>query len=273
MNGLVITRSILNEIYDDKSFINEVAELINSLIDSELQKEEPDFDFIDECVNVLIEAQNGNFADVIPFIAENKFKDSDKKRKVLSVFSACAVILLLSIGAVAINHTAEKKNEETTTELTTESTTVQTTTTTTASSTKASSTTSSSEIISGNAVKLKLNFSSDFKSDYKSGEKFSLKGITVIVEYSNGAKKNVNINDCKIIKSKNFGESSFVEKVTVEYDGVSSSFFVTFSGNVTGFEITQYTGFDKTTGATSVPELESDKTEAESETVPDEINQ
>lgn len=272
MNGFVITQNILNEIYDDKSFKDELAELINSLIDSELQNEEPDFDFIDECVDVLLEVQGGNLAAAIPFIAGNKFKDEDRKRKVLSVFAACAVVLSLSFGAVAMNHTAEKKKEEQKTEQTTPTVTEQTTTTTTtAASTKTTSTTS--EIIKGKAVKLNLNFSSDFKSDYKSGEKFSLKGITVTVEYSNGAKKNVNINDCKIIKSKNFGESSFVEKVTVEYEGVRSSFFVTFSGNVTGFDIPRYTGFDKTAETTSAQTLASDENEPEPETVSDEENQ
>ena len=43
MNKLIITQSILNEIYDDSSFKSDISELINSLIDAELQKEDPDF--------------------------------------------------------------------------------------------------------------------------------------------------------------------------------------------------------------------------------------
>ncbi|HAY72952.1 MAG TPA: hypothetical protein DCY31_03705, partial [Ruminococcaceae bacterium] len=60
MSKLVMTESILKEIYDDDSFKAVTVELLNSLIDAELQKEEPDFDFIDECADVLIEIQSGN---------------------------------------------------------------------------------------------------------------------------------------------------------------------------------------------------------------------
>lgn len=250
MNSLAFTRGILSEIYDDKTFKNEVSELINSLIDSELLKEEPDFDFIDECVDVLIDVQSGNFGSVIPFIAENKFNDEDKKRKVLSVFLACAVVLSLSFGAAAINYTVEKKKEEQKTEQTTQTATEQTTTSTTVF--KTTSTTATEKITNAKAIKLNLKFAPDFKSDYKTGEKLNLKGITVTVEYSDGTKKNVDINDCKIIKSDTFGKNSFVEKVTVEYAGVRNSFFVTFGENVTGFEITHYTGFDKSTQAPKI---------------------
>ena len=250
MNGLMITKSILSEIYDDKSFKDEVAALINSLIDSELQKEEPDFDFIDECVDALIEVQSGNPAAVIPFIAENKFKDEDKKRRVLSILLACAVVLSLSFGAVAINHTVEKKKEEQKTSQTTQTVTEQTTASTT--SVKTASTSSAEISPDGKAVRLNLKFASNFKSDYKKGEKLSLNGITVTVEYSDGTKKKVSINDCKIIKSDSFGKDSFVEKVTVEYAGVRDSFFVTFGENVTGFEITHYTGFEKSTEAPKI---------------------
>lgn len=258
MNDFIITKSILNELYDDKTFKDEVCELINSLIDSELLKEEPDFELIDECVDVLIEVQSGNYSAVIPFIAKNRFENADAKRKVLSIFAACAVILSLSFGAVAVSHTVEKKIEEQKSEtLQSAQQTTEKTETTTSSE---ASTTEITEKVDLKAVKMKLEFSQDFKSDYKSGEELNLNGITVNIEYSDGTKRKVNINDCKIIKSENFGKNDFIEKVTVQYKGVSDSFFVTFGENVadlkttefSGFEITHYTGFEKSTEAPKI---------------------
>ena len=256
MNSLVINKSILNEIYDDKSFKNEVSELINSLIDSELLKEEPDFDFIDECADALIEVQTGNYSAVIPFIAKNKFENDEKKRKVMSIFIAAAVVISLSISAVAVGHTVEKKIEEHKAEKTASQTTVQTTTaSTTACETSApTSTTAAEEISEVKAVNLDLKFSSDFKSEYKPGEELEFDGITVIAGFSDGTSRKIDINECKIIKSEDFGKNICNEKITVEYGGVSDSFTVSVYEEFTGFEITRYTGFDK---STEVPEIDS----------------
>ena len=67
MNDLKLTKEILNSIYDDTSFKAEVAELINSLIDEELSKDEPNCDFIDECINTLEELESENFAKAVSY--------------------------------------------------------------------------------------------------------------------------------------------------------------------------------------------------------------
>ena len=237
MNNIVINKKILDEIYDDASFKKEISELLNSLIDDELNKESPDFDLIDECADALIEVQSENYADVIPFIAKNNFKNNEKKRKILSVFFACAVIFSLSYGVMAVNHTLEKRKEEKTTVPQTEQTSVSTT----VERTKATTT---EKRVTARAVSLDLSFTDDFKSEYNSADDFSLNGIIVTVKYSDGTSKNIDINDCKIIKNDDFGVDSIVEKVTVEYEGLTDSFFVTFSGNVQGFTVERYTLFD-----------------------------
>lgn len=218
MNKLVITESILNEIYDDNSFKESISELINSLIDSELQKDEPDFDFIDECADALIEVQSGNYSEVMPFIANHKFEDKEKKRKVLSIFLACAVVFTLSIGAVAVSHTVEKKRESQTTTKQPETTTAALTTT---------------KIPSGiYAVNLELSYSDNFKETYSRGEKLDLDGLIVTVDFSDGSRRRIDVSDCKVIKNDDFGNNRFAEKVTIEYQGLSKSFFVTFPNNV-----------------------------------------
>lgn len=228
MNNLVITKNILSEIYDDNSFKATAAALLNSLIDAELQREEPDFDFIDECADALIEVQSDNLSSVIPFIANNKFNGDDKKRKTLGILLSCAVVFSLSLGAMAVNHTIEKNKEAQTTAPSTVQTTQAPTTTknigTTAETTE--------KTAKPHAVDLELNFPDSFKFDYLDFNDFTLDGITVNVEYSDGTVKTVNINDCKVIKDEDFGKSKFLEKIVVEYEGVRTSFNVVFSCNV-----------------------------------------
>lgn len=254
MNTLVINKSILNELYDDRTFKNDVSELINSLIDSELLKEEPDFDFIDECADALIDLYSEKYSAVMPFIVKNKFENDEKKRKVLSIFIAAAVVLSLSFSAVAVGHTVEKKIEERKTENTTSQTAEHTTATITSATsvTVTSSTTVTETIPDIKAVKLDLKFSSDFKSEYRPGEELNLNGMSVIAGFSDRTSRKIDINDCKIIKSENFGKDFCNEKITVEYGGVSESFSVSVFEEFTGFEITRYTGFDKSTEAPKI---------------------
>lgn len=223
MSKLVMTESILKEIYDDDSFKAVTVELLNSLIDAELQKEEPDFDFIDECADVLIEIQSGNVSAVIPFIKKNNNTD-DKKRKTLGIFLACAVVFSLSLGAVAVSHTIERKNED----KTTTATTMQTTVTTTRKATTSVTTTKKS---ASKAVDLWLSFPDGFVYEYDSIDDFTFDGIIANVEYSDGTVKKIGINNCKIIKSEGFGTHA-TEKITVEYEGLSSTFFILFSNNI-----------------------------------------
>lgn len=228
MNNLVITKSILNEIYDDVTFKNAVSELLNSLIDSELLKEEPDFDFIDECVNVLIEVQSDDFGGVIPFITRNKTDSEGKSRKTLGIFLACAVVFSLSLGALAVNHTIEtRKEKEKETTSTTEQTTVTTTVTT-------ETTTAKKTTVKAHAVELWLSFSDSFKSVYATTNDLNFDGVTVNVDYSDGTSKTIDIGDCKITKALN----DYIGKITVEYGGLSDSYFVTFSeSDVPGFTV------------------------------------
>lgn len=220
MNNLVITKNILNEIYDDSSFKAAVTELLNSLINSEIEKEEPDFDFIDECVDVLIEVQSDNLSAIIPFIKKNNSTD-DKKRRTLGIFLACAVVFSLSFGAVAVSHTIERKNEDKTTTATTSQTTTLKTTAAVTTTKKAAS----------EAVDLWLSFPDGFVYVYDSIDDFTFDGIIANVEYSDGTIKKIGINNCKIIKSEDFGTHA-TEKITVEYEGLSSTFFILFSNNI-----------------------------------------
>jgi hypothetical protein len=104
----------------------EIAELLNDVIDKELEKDEPDCDLIDECIDILDNLENDDYSNVIPFI--NKTYKGRFSKKVWSILVACAILLAASIGTVAVGYTVEKIREAMEEEKTTETTTTTTST-------------------------------------------------------------------------------------------------------------------------------------------------
>lgn len=222
MNDLKLTKEILNSIYDDTSFKAEVAELINSLIDEELSKDEPNCDFIDECINTLEELESENFAKVIPFVKKHAGKTF--RQKFVSVAAACAILAAISFGAVAVSHTIEQKREAKTTTVTqavTESTTAERAMTTEAVTTATKPTTQAAM-----PTGIRLRFGDSFKDEYYIGEKLDTSGITAVVSYSDGTEKIVPLADCKVTADDGFGTRERYETVKISFGNASETFRV-----------------------------------------------
>lgn len=222
MNDLKLTKEILNSIYDDTSFKAEVAELINSLIDEELSKDEPNCDFIDECINTIEELESENFAKVIPFVKKHAGKTF--RQKFVSVAAACAILAAISFGAVAVSHTIEQKREaktNTVTQAVTESTTAERRMTTEAVTTTTKPTTQAA-IPTG----IRLRFGDSFKDEYYIGEKLDTSGITAVVSYSDGTEKIVPLADCKVTADYGFGTRERYETVKISFGNASETFRV-----------------------------------------------
>lgn len=222
MNDLKLTKEILNSIYDDTSFKAEVAELINSLIDEELSKDEPNCDFIDECINTLEELESENFAKVIPFVKKHAGKPF--RQKFVSVAAACAILAAISFGAVAVSHTIEQKREAKTTTVTqavTESTTAERAMTTEAVTTATKPTTQAAM-----PTGIRLRFGDSFKDEYYIGEKLDTSGITAVVSYSDGTEKIVPLADCKVTADDGFGTKERYETVKISFGNASETFRV-----------------------------------------------
>lgn len=222
MNDLKLTKEILNSIYDDTSFKAEVAELINSLIEEELSKDEPNCDFIDECINTLEELESENFAKVIPFVKKHAGKPF--RQKFVSVAAACAILAAISFGAVAVSHTIEQKREaktNTVTQAVTESATAERTMTTEAVTTTTKPTTQAA-IPTG----IRLRFGDSFKDEYYIGEKLDTSGITAVVSYSDGTEKIVPLADCKVTADDGFGTRERYETVKISFGNASETFRV-----------------------------------------------
>ena len=222
MNDLKLTKEILNSIYDDTSFKAEVAELINSLIDEELSKDEPNCDFIDECINTLEELESENFAKVIPFVKKHAGKPF--RQKFVSVAAACAILAAISFGAVAVSHTIEQKREaktNTVTQAVTESTTAERALTTEAVTTATKPTTQAAM-----PTGIRLRFGDSFKDEYYIGEKLDISGITAVVNYSDGTEKIVPLADCKVTADDGFGTRERYETVKISFGNASETFRV-----------------------------------------------
>lgn len=222
MNDLKLTKEILNSIYDDTSFKAEVAELINSLIDEELSKDEPNCDFIDECINTLEELESENFAKVIPFVKKHAGKTF--RQKFVSVAAACAILAAISFGAVAVSHTIEQKREaktNTVTQAVTESTTAER-----AMTTEAVTTTTKPTTQAAMPTGIRLRFGDSFKDEYYIGEKLDTSGITAVVNYSDGTEKIVPLADCKVTADDGFGTRERYETVKISFGNASETFRV-----------------------------------------------
>ena len=222
MNDLKLTKEILNSIYDDTSFKAEVAELINSLIDEELSKDEPNCDFIDECINTLEELESENFAKVIPFVKKHAGKTF--RQKFVSVAAACAILAAISFGAVAVSHTIEQKREAKTTTVTqavTESTTAER-----AMTTEVVTTTTKPTTQAAMPTGIRLRFGDSFKDEYYIGEKLDTSGITAVVSYSDGTEKIVPLADCKVTAEDGFGTRERYETVKISFGNASETFRV-----------------------------------------------
>ena len=212
----MINKKILNEILDENTLKAEIAELLNDVIDKELEKEEPDCDLIDECIDILDNIENDDYSKVIPFI--NKTYQGRLNKKVWSILVACAIILAASIGTIAVGYTVEKIREAREAEQTTA-----TTTTTTAATTTTTTTTQTTTV---SVLKLLLDFDSSFKDEYTVGEKFSANGIVLKAEMSDGSVRVISADEYETITDKNFGKTEKYETVTVKYDNLTETFRV-----------------------------------------------
>lgn len=221
-----------------ENFKSLMCRYLDSLIDEELNKEDADFDFIDECANAINAIREDFEGTVLPLISERKFMENTglakKNSFVRIVAAACAVVA----AVIALNTTVEKttdiniiksasswvqglfthemttnKPEETTTEKQTDE-----------------DTTEKAETVSQQAVpqaeKIALEFSDTFKQEYRVGESLNLSGLTVTISYSDENVKKLPRGQYEISVSPDFGKKAGYETVVVKYGSLEEAFTV-----------------------------------------------
>ena len=228
-----MTVAVSREVFLHPDFMQDLSQTLcdylNLLIDAELEKEDADFDFIDECASAINSIREGFVDAVIPVISRKDFmaKLGIKTNRVSKTFAAviaAAIMLVAGNSAIAaatdyniIEEVAQKiadfisnSEEETTLPPQTNPTT------------KPAQTT----VLHQKEEDIKIEFDESFKAEYNVGEAFDTSGIKIYLLYDDGSKKELEARSCKITASPSFGKAAGYETVTVSYGEFEHSFKV-----------------------------------------------
>ena len=228
-----MTVTVNREIFLHPDFMQDITETLcnylNSLIDAELEKEEADFDFIDECASAINYIREGFIDAVIPVISRKEFLaklglGTVKVSKAFAAVIAAAIMLVAGNSAIAaatdyniIEEVAQKiadfisnSEEETTLSPQTEPTTESTQTT----------------VLHQKEEDITIEFEEGFKTEYNVGEQLNTNGLKVYLLYDDGSKKELEAKSYKITASPSFGKAAGYETVTVSYGEFEQSFKV-----------------------------------------------
>ncbi len=210
MTDFLLNKDILNDILCDNDFINEAETFLNALIDDELEKENPDFDFIDECIDAIESIRNEEHPAEI-LLSKKDFinKITGKKNsKPFIGFVAAAAAIAIVFGGMQIGQNEQIR-------------------------TMVSELSQHLPFINPielpparSIISICCSFSSEFKDEYVEGEPFDKSGIGVVAEYSDGTTENIPLSECNINYDESFGKNAGYETVTVEYMGLKTDFKV-----------------------------------------------
>ncbi|MBP3938373.1 MAG: bacterial Ig-like domain-containing protein [Clostridia bacterium] len=219
--------------------LNEIlCNYLNALIDEELEKEDADFDFIDECADAINSIRNGFVDAVIPVISRKDFMAKLGIRtvrfsKAFAAVIAAALMLVAANGIIAsatdyniIEEVSKKIVEFFTQEEEPPEPTTQPVTTTTAPPVTQESSTDESTTAVRKAEAITVEFSSQFKKEYNVGESFSPDGIQVFLIYDDGGREKIERKDYSLKVPSDFGKEAGYETVTVTFKDFESSFKV-----------------------------------------------
>lgn len=228
-----MTVTVNREVFLHPDFMQDISETLcdylNSHIDAELEKEDADFDFIDECASAINAIREGFVDAVLPVISRKEFmaKLGIKTNRVSKAFAAviaAAIMLVAGNSAIAaatdyniIEEVAQKiadfisnSEEETTLSPQTEPTT------------KPAQTT----VLQKKEEDITIEFEEGFKTEYNVGEQLNTNGLKVYLLYDDGSKNELEAKSYKITASPSFGKAAGYETVTVSYGEFEQSFEV-----------------------------------------------
>ena len=228
-----MTVTVNREVFLHPDFMQDISETLcdylNALIDAELEKEDADFDFIDECASAINSIREGFVDAVLPVISRKEFmaKLGIKTNRVSKAFAAviaAAIMLVAGNSAIAaatdyniIEEVAQKiagfisnSEEETTLPHQTEPTTESTQTT----------------VLQKKEEDITIEFEEGFKTEYNVGEQLNTNGLKVYLLYDDGSKKELEAKSYKTTASPSFGKAAGYETVTVSYGEFEQSFKV-----------------------------------------------
>ncbi len=204
-----------------KEFENGITEMLEELIDAEFAKEDADFDFIDECADVINAIRCGDFSAVMPVISRKDFieKVSGTSKGIIKKVTAVCAAVAIAIGINAYVRNAENNTiigeianylaglfgeepstlpPETTTEI---------------------STTEPSTTEPAVVTELAVEFGENFRTEYTVGESFDKTGLEVYAVYNTRSSEKLGEDEYEITVSPDFAKTEGYETVTVKYAG------------------------------------------------------
>ena len=211
---------------------------LNALIDEELEKEDADFDFIDECASAINAIRDGFIDAVIPVISRKEFMaklgiKTVRFSKAFAAVIAAALMLVAANGIIAgatdyniIEEVSKKIVEFFTQEEETPEPPTQPVTTTTAPPVTQEHPTEESTTVVRTAEAISAEFSSDFRKEYNVGESFSPDGIKFFLVYDDGSRAELDRKDYTLKVPPDFGKKAGYETVTASYKDFDYSFKV-----------------------------------------------
>lgn len=237
-----MTVTVNKDIFLHPDFNGDLTEFLcnylNTLIDEELEKEDADFDFIDECANAINLIRDGFIDAVVPVISRREFMEKLGIRtvrfsKAFAAVIAAAIMLLTANGIIAsatdyniIEEVSKKIVELFTQEEEPPEPTIQPVTTTTAPPVTQEQTTEESTTALRTAEAITVEFSSDFRKEYNVGESFNPGGIKVFLVYDDGSRTEIERKDYSLKVPSDFGKTAGYDTVTVSYEDFDYSFKV-----------------------------------------------
>ncbi len=231
---ITVSKEILMHPDFTENLADELCEMLEEIMDEAFEKNEIDFDFIDECADIINAIRSGNTAQLLPVISRKEFfekiniKTDNKFRKVAITAAVAALVLFAGIqikteenvsviqslsGIISEVFRSEQITETTTAFI--EETTAEREIITEKSETTTADITQEIADIEGISVET----TPDFRMEYYVGEKFSSKGLKVFAEYENGERKLVQQKDYTVHVSETFGTEAKYETVTVKSKG------------------------------------------------------
>ncbi len=237
-----------------------LCDYLNSLIDEELEREDADFDFIDECADAINSIRSSFDSVSAPVISDNGNAEYTPNRiihfsKAIAAVAAAMILILIANTAIAsateyniIEEVSKKIAEIFTTneepdETPTLITTTTTTTTTVPSVTKTPSTkkdqSTTDKIKTEKAtsqkapvmlrvlVDIEVGFEEGFKREYYLGEQFDSSGLIVYGVYNDGYRRKLDRSEYNLKIPSGFGRSTGTETIRASiHIGMECSFTV-----------------------------------------------
>ncbi|MFR5875401.1 MAG: hypothetical protein ACLUFN_02815 [Eubacterium sp.] len=210
-----INEKTLCNLLNDELYSNEIVSFLNSVIDEELEKDDMDCDFIDECINAIDEiTEYYNSAPAIRLMLTEKRvmsyckKHSRNNGAVRAVIAACLVMV---IGGTALFHTspAVAKSSKEFFEVVISSL-----------QQMADITDSNDSTISS----IYASFPENTVFKAKDIDSIDLSEIKITAIYNDNSTKEIPISDCKITKSIEKDENNkSVALVVIAYNGCACS--------------------------------------------------